>query len=433
MAQETTVTVSQEYLEKLEKKVGDLKLLIEVSSIISSTLDFNDLITLVMEKTKNVMDAEACSILIYNRDTNKLEFTVALCQGGEAPEILKDKVCLDMGQGIAGWVAEHRESIIVEDAKSDSRFYKEADKMTGFETRSLVAAPLVGRSGLIGVAEVLNPKKKKSFSCYDTEIFETLCSQVAIAIENSIFHKASIERERFRKELEIASVVQQSFLPETPTMTKGNIKVSAVNISASQVGGDVYDFIDYKSGRIGVLIGDVSGKGVHAALYMAKIISEFRHIAHSSVSPGDTLEQLNTRLSSSPRGMFLTCIYLVVDANTGNVQVSVAGHPPFVKLYNGGCETVTLPSGPPLGIVPSDYPTETFDLRKKERIILLTDGAFDAVNIKGERIGFDRIAGFIKENAGEDNLLQLIVDHVDHYSKDVERADDLTLVEVRKI
>lgn len=100
MIKEPTVTVSKDYLKNIEKKVQDFKTLIEVSTIISSTLDFNDLITLVMEKAKKVMDAEACSILLYNKDTNKLEFEVALCKKESTSETLKEKVTLDMGQGI---------------------------------------------------------------------------------------------------------------------------------------------------------------------------------------------------------------------------------------------------------------------------------------------------------------------------------------------
>src|SRR4030065_1441120 len=103
MAKKSTVSVSEAHLKKLEKKVEDLKILIEVSAIISSTLDLEDLMPLVMDKAKNIMDAEACSILFYNKETNKLEFEVALCKTKTTSEILKKKIIVEMGQGIAGW------------------------------------------------------------------------------------------------------------------------------------------------------------------------------------------------------------------------------------------------------------------------------------------------------------------------------------------
>ncbi len=433
MSKKNTVTIRSDYLNNIEKKVEDLKHLIEVSVIISSTLDFNELISLVMEKAKKVMDAEACSILFYNRDTNKLEFEVALCKEKSAAETLKEKVTLDMGQGIAGWVAKNLKPLIIEDVKTDRRFFQEADTLTGFRTKSLIAAPLIGRSGLIGVAEILNPKSKNFFNKYDAEIFQTHCRQVAIAIENARFHRASLEREKLRQELEIASAVQKSFLPESPVFKKGNITASAVNISAAKVGGDLYDFIELEKNKVGILIGDVSGKGISAALYMAKVISEFRYIAHMADSPAVALKRLNNRLSRTPRGMFLTAIYLAIDIVTGNVCVSVAGHPSFLWLTNGGVRVMTVPSGPPLGIMSVDYPGAALLLEKGDRLILLTDGVYEAKNKKGKRIGFDKLVEFIRKHRHEKKLVQKIVDYVDNFSKGTEQADDLTLIEIRMV
>jgi sigma-B regulation protein RsbU (phosphoserine phosphatase) len=327
MAKKSTVSVSEAHLKKLEKKVEDLKILIDVSAIISSTLDLEDLMPLVMDKAKNIMDAEACSILFYNKETNKLEFEVALCKTKSTSEILKKKITLDMGQGIAGWVAANKQTLIVNDVKTDSRFYKTADKLTGFETKNIIAFPLTGRSGLIGVAEMINPKKQD----YDLEILQILSRQFAIAIENALFHKESIGRERLKQELEIASAVQKSFLPESPIFKKGRMRISAVNIPATKVGGDIYDFIEPAKGKVGILIGDVSGKGVSAALYMAKIISDFRYIAHEIDSPEIILNSINSILSKTPRGMFLTAIFLIADLDTGKLRISVAGHPPFLQ------------------------------------------------------------------------------------------------------
>ncbi len=425
------VTVNGEYLRNIERKVEDLRMLMEVSSIISSKLDFNDLITVVMEKAKDVMEAEACSILLYNKNINKLEFEVAL--GGEegASDILKKHVTLDIGQGIAGWVAENLKPLIVKDAKSDSRFSHEADKQTGFITKSLIAVPLIGRSGLIGVAEILNPKVKDFFTDYDLEMFQTLCRQVAVAIENSLYHKESIERERHKQELELASAIQRSFLPESPVFKKDNIRVSAINISAKQVGGDLYDFIEPVEGKTGVFIGDISGKGVSAALYMAKTISDFRYISRLTESPDKVLNCLNTLILKAPRGLFLTAIYMITDTVTGNLKVSVAGHPPFLWLTKGEVKVMDVDAGPPLGILPFEYPATPISLKRGDSLLLLTDGVFEAKNEEGQRIGFENIIEFTKKHMDHERLIEMISDHVDSFSRGTDRADDLTLVEIK--
>ncbi|HDZ61765.1 MAG TPA: serine/threonine-protein phosphatase, partial [Nitrospirae bacterium] len=214
---------------------------------------------------------------------------------------------------------------------------------------------------------------------------------------------------------------------------KGNIIVSASNVSAKKVGGDVYDFAELADGRIGVLIGDVSGKGVSAALYMAKIISEFRYIAHMTDSPEATFEQLNARLFNAPRGMFLTAAYSIIDTETGNVTISVAGHPPFLWITDGKVEVMSIEAGPPLGIMPVEYQSTSLTMKKGDRLLFLTDGAFDAKNSKGERLGFDRFVEFVSGHVDDDNLIQSVCSYVDDFEKSTERADDLTFVEIRMV
>jgi sigma-B regulation protein RsbU (phosphoserine phosphatase) len=421
------VEIPEDDLRGMKKKIDQLKMLMEISSIISSTLDFDELLTLVMEKAKAAMEAEACSILTYNRETNKLEFEIALCTEDSAGETLKKQVTLEMGQGIAGWVALNLKPLVIDDVSTDSRFFRGADALTGFTTRSIIAVPLIGRSGLIGVAEMINPKKKD----YDTEIFQLLCRQFAIAIENSLFHKESIARERMRQELDIASELQKSFLPSSPLFRKGDLTASAVNISAAKVGGDIYDFVEPSDGKAGIFIGDVSGKGITAAIYMAKASSDFRNIARLTDSPSAVLGRLNTILSHSPRGMFLTGVYLIVDTGTGGFHVAAAGHPPFLWLSGNDVKIVSAPSGPPLGIVPADYPLSSFSMERGDRLLLLTDGVFDAKDREDRRIGFDGIVKYVKAHRHEERLGDRLVDFVEGYAQGVERADDLTVVELK--
>ncbi len=427
MAVKENVNVLREYLEHLEKKVEDLKIFTEVSAIISSTLDFQELMTIVMEKAKGLMNAEGCSILLYNRETGKLEFEVALCGDESTSDALKTKITLDIGQGIAGWVAEKQEVLFIKDVKADRRFYQDADKQTGFVTKSLIAVPLIGRRGLIGVAEIINPQKED----YDIDILKLLSKHFAIAIENALYHKESIEKERLKQELDIAASLQKSFLPESPTFTKDNLTASAVNIPARQVGGDLYDFIEPVKGKVGVFIGDVSGKGVSAALYMAKIISDFRYIANGTPSPGTVMNRLNSLLSSAPRGMFLTAVYMIADTKKGKMDISVAGHPPFMWLRDEKVKIMSIPAGPPLGIVPGDYPVSKFSLKHGDRLLFLTDGVFEAKNRKGRRMGFDSLVDFIKEGVDKGPLIDMITEHVNKFSRGMERADDLTIIEVR--
>jgi sigma-B regulation protein RsbU (phosphoserine phosphatase) len=283
------------------------------------------------------------SLLFYDKETNRLEFKGAICEDEKTSESLQKKGTLEIRQGIAGAVAESLQPLFLEDVSTESRFNQEADRFTGFPIKSFIALPLVGRSGLIGVAEILNPRKKD----YDPEIARLLSRQFAIAIENSVFYKESVGRERLKQELDIASAIQKSFLPESSTFRIGDLSISAANISAEKVGGDLYDFFEQGEGKVGILIGDVSGMGISAALYMARFICNFRHITRH-MDPSDIiLARMNSLLSKSPRGLFLTCIYMLVDIAASGVHLSVAGHPPFLWITKGQLKVMSVEAGPP--------------------------------------------------------------------------------------
>ncbi len=205
---------SRAQVAHLERRLQQLSSLMEVSVLVGSSLDLDEVLNAVMQKAQDVMDAEASCVLLLNERTNKLEFEVALGVPEVMVETLKKKVSLELGQGIAGAVALSRVPELIADARMDPRLYRDADKSTGFITRSLLAAPLVVRDKLVGVAEVLNPRAGHHFTGPDLELFAAYCRQVAVAIDNARLHKMLLERQREQQQLEFAALVQQSFLPQ---------------------------------------------------------------------------------------------------------------------------------------------------------------------------------------------------------------------------
>ena len=212
-----TVTDAQDpgaEIARLKGRLGQLASLMEVSVLIGSSLELTQVLNQVMEKAKAVMNAEVASILLWNECTNKLEFEVAVGESNLPVEILRTKIELDLGQGIAGAVAVSRVPELIPDAWEDPRFYRDADKATGFRTRTMLAAPLVVRDRLIGVAEVINRQGGGSFTAEELDLFATYCRQAAVAVQNARLHTVLLERQRAQQELEFAAMVQQSFLPE---------------------------------------------------------------------------------------------------------------------------------------------------------------------------------------------------------------------------
>ena len=202
----------QDEILRLRYKLDRLSSLIEVSIIINSTLDLDEVINLVMEKAQSVMDAEASSLFLINEHTGKLECEVAL---GEVGSVVKEKFELNAGEGIAGWCVKTAKPLIVPDTTRDPRFAKKMDEETGFKTRSILAVPLEVRHKIIGVAEVINPLAGREFSQEDLDLFSTFGRQVALAIENARLHRTSLEKQKIEEckdETISKEEINQSFL-----------------------------------------------------------------------------------------------------------------------------------------------------------------------------------------------------------------------------
>ncbi|MCI0494819.1 SpoIIE family protein phosphatase [candidate division KSB1 bacterium] len=421
-------------IESLKKRIVDLTSLIEVSSIISSTLDLEELMNLVMEKAQTVMNAEASSVMLLNEETGMLECQIAL---GSVQEKVKDTIQLELGQGIAGWVAQQGEAVIVPDVDSDTRFYSNIDHSTGFKTRSILAAPLKVKDRVIGVAEVINRRDSQPFTEDDLAIFITFCRQVALAIENARMHRFMLEQGRMQQQLESAHTIQQSFMPQSfPQAKHDKFLLHAKNIPATAVGGDLFDFIEIDSNRLGMVIGDVSGKGIPAALYMARLISDLRYYSRIHERPMDLIRMMNSVLFERGRqGMFVTLIYLLLNRQTGELTITNGGHLPplWYQHPTKTCHVVNSSSGIPLGILPQiELSEQVIQLHRGDQLLLYTDGIIEAKNVRGKMFSLERLEDIFNQDWDHpQHLIEGIVKQIKKFSRNVSQHDDITLMAIK--
>jgi len=418
-------------LADLRAKVSDLSSLIEISIIINSTLDLEDLVALVMKKAQTVMKAEASSVMLIKEDVNVLECTVAL---GEVSNEVR-KIHLTIGEGIAGWVAQHGQPQIVPDVTKDPRFSSKADESTGFQTRSILAAPLKVKDKVIGVAEVINRVDGRAFDEDDLELFSTFCRQVAMTIENARVHQLQLEKQKLQQELESAKFIQQSFMPEVFPDTPA-YGIAAKSLPAASVGGDLFDFMEFDDNTVGIAVGDVTGKGVPAALYMARLVSDFRLNTQIHSQPADVLKALNRLLvERSRRGMFVTFQYGRLDVRSGTFTYGNAGHLPFLHLRASSGAVDFLQGGKsiPLGIAPElDLHVESTMLEHGDAVVLITDGIIEAKNQKGELYSFKRVLNVLAQrfDSTEDIVDRLLHD-VQCFAQGTDQHDDLTILALK--
>ena len=416
-------------VKALESRVADLSSLIHVTNIISSTLDLDELLALVMEKAQEVMRAEASSIFLINEEANALECTVALGSHGDK---VRKVIRLAKGQGVAGWVWEKSTPLIVSDVSKDPRFYSNVDQQSGFRTKSILAVPLENKEKIIGVAEVINSKDGGVFAEYDLNLFTTFCRQVALAIENARVHKMEIDQERLRQQLESAKEIQQSFMPQKlPQGENGIFDISARNLPAISVGGDLYDVLMIDDRHVGILIGDVSGKGIPAALYMARLMSDFRFYVQKYSQPKILLEKLNDLLVDRSRhGMFVTLQFAIIDIWTGQLVHGDAGHLPLIRLREGKAEAMPLASGPPLGIMKNmPYGDQKIVLAPGDTLLFYTDGVIEAKNTSNKEFSMKRLLNLLNRHWPSANqVVEECLRQVSVFTKSSPQNDDITLV-----
>jgi serine phosphatase RsbU (regulator of sigma subunit) len=410
-----------------------LKHLVEANQSLADIESLDALLPQLLDLAQEVTGAEASSILLYNPKRNVLEFALAKNEalGGATEQILKKHVELKMEEGLAGWVATERKSVIIPDVQRDARFFKEADHYTGFLTQNLLCVPIVYGDELHGVIEVLNSKDKPCFDGDDEEILDSFAHLAAVAIIRSRLLETQLEQQRFKIELEAASQIQELFRPECPDMGGGS-SAWAVSLPAAFVGGDLYDLIPMPDGSWLTYVADVCGKGLPAALIMVALWARIRSEALVHEEVDRVLDGVNDAMYSlmAKEGFFATIILGKYWPETGKIQLVRGGHIPPLLVGEDGFGNVPELKGIPLGIVPKpEFETKEITLEPGQSIIFITDGVTEARNERDELFGGYGLSEHIKTASGPP-WGRILFEEVNAWRGSAGVSDDLTILEI---
>lgn len=405
--------------------------LLELSKAMSSEMDLDSLLAVVVEKASTVIDAERTSVFVCDGSSATLSSRIAQGVGGSV-------ITVPVGQGIAGDVARTRTLANVADAYVDPRFNPDADRRTGFLTRSVLCAPVfTPRGSLLGVIESINKRTGQPFDAHDEAIMEALASQVAVAIERAQITEVYVENERLEQALQVAQDIQMRMLPRGDAAAPcPEIDVSARLRPARMVGGDLYDFFCRDSGGFCFCIGDVAGKGVGSALVMAVAKTLFRANGAVLDDPAALMGAMNARLfEETDATMFVTAFCGILDPASGEVRYANAGHnPPLILTPSGEIRTLSARPGIALGVLPKFvYQTHTFTLAPDETLYLYTDGVSEATNGAGELFSTERIERLVRASGGlaPERLVAASLAAVEEFVAGAPQHDDITLMCLR--
>jgi len=435
------------YYAEVERKIYEMEKLYRLGVQVSSTLDINLVLDLCINTTVEVVGAQTGVLFLVDDKSKQLILGSMVESNQEMPEssgslsvtsvktTKKEGERLSQGEGIASWVAQHKESLVVNDVDGDERFCSRIFQDLDFKIKSTICVPLMVKDRIIGVIQVCNKKKVIFFDKEDEHLLVSFAVHAAIAIENAKLYQEVAEKERMKRELEIAHSLQTSLLPDKPPQAKG-YQIAAISVPAREVGGDFYDFIDVAEGRIGLVIGDVAGKGLPAALFMALSRSFVRAEAIGNLKAPAVLEKANRLISEDAKeGMFVTVFYGILDVLGRKLRFSNAGHnPPLLfRSATGECEELRLP-GIALGAFDeAKFQEQDIVLRSGDLVIFYTDGVTEPINYNQEQFGMERLISLIKHHhrMSAEEVVRIISERVKQFAGDQPQFDDFTLMVVK--
>ena len=395
--------------------VQTLMKLQRTAQLINSTLDLEHVLDRVVNDLAASIGSVEVSVWLREPGTDNL-----ILRGVRGCTVNCKGTCLRIGkQGMVGYVASTGQTRYAPDVRVDP-YYLPCEE----DTLSAIDIPLISCGDVIGVLGV-DRRELDGFSEDELQVLEALAGHITVAIENArLFNEQRMLHERMRREAQEARTIQQALLPKSSPLIPGFCFDSSWQ-PAGEVAGDWFDWIDLGNGRLGIVLADVSGKGMPAALLMSSTRATLRTLARLQLSPGETLKQLNQMLlCDMPANKFVTMVYGVLDSHTREVTFVSAGHPRPL-LINGSCEFLPVDTGLPLGLAPSTYPEHTVHLKPGTQVLLYSDGITEAMDRQDEEYGPGRLVEhFLRPGACIDGLIE----EVQRFSVGSAHTDDATAV-----
>lgn len=372
-----------------QKMLGRLA---ELSQSLAVSLDIQKTLTRAVHRIAECMHAEAASLFLLDPTGERL-----VCRACHGPVDVTG-LSLPKSVGIVGRTFESNAAQMVRDAHLDPDFAGKVDQKTGFTTRSVLCTPLVTQAGPIGVLEVINKQDEDGlFDEADRDLLRLLAAPTALAVSNAQLIDELMEQNRIKRELQLARRMQRSLLPKRK---RRHFPIIGINRPAREISGDWFDYFEVPDGRIAFAIGDVSGKGLDAALLMVRCASLLRWAGKDLSPPGLWLSRVNDELCETVGdGMFVCAVVGYYDPAAGRAVWANAGFPPAMLRHPDGSTRHYLAEGPPLAIVPRmSYPAQAATLEGGS-LYFYSDGVTDVRDADRNPIGLDGVAALFDRHA----------------------------------
>lgn len=417
----------EEENQRLRRAVAELTILNELAAAIDSTMTTDQIMNLIVQEAIKAIGVEQGAIMMITEKAASPMKT--LIRGMDASS---EGIPYRLGVSLTGWMLKNQKPLLIADFASDERF--RGVKVESGQIRSVLSVPLKVKDRMIGVINLINKKGAGTFTQEDQRLVSIIATQSSQVLENARLYEEEKRLQQVERELQMARDIQLSLLPKTNPKMPG-VEIAGLSHAAREVGGDYFDYIEMGEGHLGVVIADVSGKGVPASLLMSNIQATLRVQAITSDSAKDCIAEANTALHKSTEAdKYATLFYGILDTNEKTFTCTNAGHnPPLLVAQDKSCRQLET-GGIVLGMLPKmPYEEECVKLNSGDLLLMYSDGITEAMNRQEEEFGEERLCKLLTDNQdlSAEALLQKILNEVSAFTGEVPQQDDMTMVAIK--
>ena len=411
------------------------QLLRDLSFKIKDTLDLNVILNHLLDSLKSVIDYDAAGIFVLSEAVEHPDYHFpgqkigGIAKRGYEEHPVESDEMLSEGKGIIGYVINSRESLIIDDVRKDNRYIEGRKK-----TLSEVAVPIIKNDKAIGALDV-ESDRLAAFNHHHLEILQFFADASAISLEKAILHHQILEKKKLEEQMQIARDVQSSLLPASPPEIKG-YDIAGLCIPTYDIGGDYYDYISLDENNLAIVIADVSGDGIPAALIMASFRAMLRNHLNLNTDPAEIMNLLNKQIADVSRKRdFITAFYGKLNLTEHSLNFVNCGHNPPILIKSNGQIVLLEAGGPSLNIIKDiNFNSGSITLEPGDQIIFYTDGVTEIFGKDSKEFGFERLRDLLlkSKNNSADEIINFVVESTRNFSGTKFYRDDFTLVVLKR-
>ena len=418
----------KDQVRHLEVSVKELTILNDIATAISSASSLEEIIELIIRKCIKHLRVEQGAVTLLDPKDEENPFRTMVRGADTSRKVTPYR--LDMV--LKGWMLKYQKPLVIDDLRTDERFKHFRKEETPI--RSVLSVPMMLKGRMIGLLNAFNKKGSGGFTDGDRRLLSIIASQSAQVVENARLHEEEQALIAVRKEMELAYSIQTDLLP-TNAPDLPDYDIAGTSLPAKTVGGDYFDFIDGGKGRLILCVGDVSGKGMPAALLMANLQATLRCLVLQDTDPSNCLERANKLMfESTGAERFVTLFLGLLDATNHILTYASAGHNPPLLFREGEEPAVLSARGIILGCFENaTYSPESVPLKPGDILLAYSDGVTEAINSFEEEFGVENLKEMVLANRDDDvgTLIQKVTEAVRRHQSGSAQLDDMTLIALK--